>query len=458
MQAKNNWQIWIDTGGTFTDCLAYDPSGKQHRVKVLSSSALRGTVTEMISRQEFRINKKWVVAKDFIIGFKFSLLNVDHPDVKVEQYDPVTSTVKLNFPLPKEIPENASFEVCSPEEAPILATRLVTGTPIETHLPNVSMRLGTTRGTNALLQRHGAPIALFITKGFGDLLEIGNQQRPDLFALNINKPKPLYQKVVEVPERVAANGEVLSPLQLENLAGEVDSLLRSGIASGQKLGELRIGLSIAVVLGGLISMAVLVVGTSIAGDFTYQALSNSLSTKLGDWAALFFAFGLFAAGFSSAVTAPLAAAITAKSLFDSKEENKWHESSWRYRSIWLGVLLTGVFFGLIDVKPIPAIILAQALNGVLLPFVAVFLFLVVNDRSLMGKDGLNNFIINIITGAIVIATIVLGISNLMKAATAAFGLSMLNESVLFFISVTITLMIAVPVFRNVRSRRAGEAG
>jgi len=230
MQANNNtWQIWIDTGGTFTDCLAYDPNGKQHRVKVLSSSALRGKVSEKISRQEIRIDKKWEIAKDFIKGFKFSLLSVDHPDVKVEQYNPTTSIIKLNNPLPDKIPENASFEACSPEEAPVLATRLVTGTPIETQLPPISMRLGTTRGTNALLERHGAPIALFITRGFADLLEIGNQQRPDLFALNIRNPKTLYQKVVEVPERLTANGEILSPLQLENLAVEVDTLLNSGI-------------------------------------------------------------------------------------------------------------------------------------------------------------------------------------------------------------------------------------
>jgi len=229
--------------------------------------------------------------------------------------------------------------------------------------------------------------------------------------------------------------------------------LGSGIARGQKLGELRFGLSIAVVFGGLISMAVLVVGTSIAGDFTYQALAQSISTKLGDWAALFFAFGLFAAGFSSAVTAPLAAAITAKSLFDSDEKNKWHEFSWRYRSIWFGVLFAGIFFGLIDVKPIPAIILAQALNGVLLPFVAVFLFLVVNDRSLMGKDGLNNLLANVITGIIVFVSIILGISNLVKAGIAAFGLSQLNQNILFNISVFITLIIAIPVVRVIFRKR-----
>ena len=54
------------------------------------------------------------------------------------------------------------------------------------------MRLATTLGTNALLQRAGVPTALFITEGFGDLLLIGTQQRPDLFALDVRRPEPLY--------------------------------------------------------------------------------------------------------------------------------------------------------------------------------------------------------------------------------------------------------------------------
>ena len=138
---------------------------------------------------------------------------------------------------------------------------------------------------------------------------------------------------------------------------------------------------VAIVLGGLISMGVLVVGTAVTGSFGYAALSGALSNELGDWASGFFALGLFAAGLSSAITAPLAAAVTARGLFArersaSKTEasagGAWHERSPRYRSVWLGVLAVGVLFGLADVRPIPAIIAAQALNGVLLPFVAVF--------------------------------------------------------------------------------------
>jgi 5-oxoprolinase (ATP-hydrolysing) len=91
------------------------------------------------------------------------------------------------------------------------------------------MRLATTMGTNALLERKGMPTALFITCGFGDLLLIGTQQRPDLFALEIHKPEPLYQAVVEVGERIAADGTVLQPIQLQALAPEIDGLIEAGI-------------------------------------------------------------------------------------------------------------------------------------------------------------------------------------------------------------------------------------
>lgn len=69
-------------------------------------------------------------------------------------------------------------------------------------LANFSVRMGTTVATNALLERKGARAALLITKGFKDVLRIGNQTRPKLFAINIELPEVLYQDVVEVDERV----------------------------------------------------------------------------------------------------------------------------------------------------------------------------------------------------------------------------------------------------------------
>ena len=112
----------------------------------------------------------------------------------------------------------------------MLAARLVTATPPGRPLPPLAMRLATTRGTNALLERKGAPVALFLTRGFGDLLRIGTQQRPELFALAIERPAPLYRAVVEVDERLAADGAEIAPLDLAALRGPAAELLAAGVS------------------------------------------------------------------------------------------------------------------------------------------------------------------------------------------------------------------------------------
>lgn len=75
-----------------------------------------------------------------------------------------------------------------------------------------AVKMGTTVATNALLERKGEPVALAITAGLGDALRIGHQARPEIFALDIRLPEPLYSRVVEVDERVTAEGEMLRPL------------------------------------------------------------------------------------------------------------------------------------------------------------------------------------------------------------------------------------------------------
>ena len=81
-----------------------------------------------------------------------------------------------------------------------------------------AVKIGTTVATNALLERRGEPTVLFITRGFGDQLRIGYQNRPQLFARRIVLPELLYRKVVEVEERVDARGTVLLPLDEVALA------------------------------------------------------------------------------------------------------------------------------------------------------------------------------------------------------------------------------------------------
>ncbi len=77
------------------------------------------------------------------------------------------------------------------------------------------VRMGTTVATNALLERRGTPTVLVTTRGHGDALRIGYQDRPDIFALDIRLPEPAYARVVEIDERVAADGSVVRPLDEE---------------------------------------------------------------------------------------------------------------------------------------------------------------------------------------------------------------------------------------------------
>lgn len=185
--------------------------------------------------------------------------------------------------------------------------------------------------------------------------------------------------------------------------------LASGIGQGQDIREMRIGIVIAVLLGGIISMAILVAGTLVEGAYSYEALTQAMTAKLGNWAVLLFGFGLFAAGMSSSITAPLAAAVTGRSLLGFGQDNRM------FRIIWMVVLGVGLFFGLTEIKPIPAIILAQAINGVLLPVVAIFLLLAVNDRKLLPLEFTNRFWSNVFMLLIVGVATILGLTNVWKA-------------------------------------------
>ncbi len=174
------------------------------RAAVLSTSALQGTIREQIGLARLRVDENWNVPSDFVSGFAFRLLDRDHSETTVAGYNPAEGAITLTEPLPPGVAPGMAFEVRSPEEAPVLAARAGDTDAAPRALPPLAMRLATTRGTNALLTRSGAPTALFITRGFADLLEIGTQQRPDLFALAIRKPDVLYETVVEVPERIGA--------------------------------------------------------------------------------------------------------------------------------------------------------------------------------------------------------------------------------------------------------------
>lgn len=220
MASAPAWQIYIDTGGTFTDCLAHDPQGALHRAKVLSKSALRGKILEQIDDTRLRVTTYWDTREDIFAGYAFSLIMGNAVSVEVVYTNLREGMLTLSEMPAQGIAEGAEFEITAGEEAPILAARIVTGTPLHALLPPIAMRLGSTKGTNALLERKGARVALLITEGLTDLPEIGTQQRPHLFALDIHKPRSLHTQVIPVPERIAADGtrvRALTPAAIEAL-------------------------------------------------------------------------------------------------------------------------------------------------------------------------------------------------------------------------------------------------
>ena len=230
--------------------------------------------------------------------------------------------------------------------------------------------------------------------------------------------------------------------------------LGSGIAdTKQRLSEMRWGVAVAVVLGGIISMAVLVTGTAVDGPFSFLALGHVLGDKMGRAAVWLFGFGLFAAGFSSAVTAPLASAITARDIFGKPDEKRWQTGGRYYRLTWMFVLFTGLGFGMAGFKPVPAIIAAQALNGLILPFVTVFLWMAVNDKALVGES-VNALWSNVLFGIVVWVSLLLGSWNIWRtlAGAAKGGVAGFNTvtGLLSGLSLVLTAIVWVWVVKKRR--------
>src|SRR5688572_23270287 len=94
-----------------------------------------------------------------------------------------------------------------------------------------AIKMGTTVATNALLERRGARTLFVTTRGFADALAIGDQTRPDLFALDIVRPLPLYGAVIEADERLAADGAVVRALDEAALAEALRAAVDAGFTS-----------------------------------------------------------------------------------------------------------------------------------------------------------------------------------------------------------------------------------
>ena len=153
----NSFSIAIDTGGTFTDCIAIDPNGQIKTCKVLSNSTLRGSIVEWLDEKTFIIQHNWHIERDILMDYEFKILKGPlsiNGIFSIKSFDLITKIMELNKPLPIELfNQKVAFSITANEEAPILAARIITQTALNEPFPPLTFRLGTTKGTNALLER-----------------------------------------------------------------------------------------------------------------------------------------------------------------------------------------------------------------------------------------------------------------------------------------------------------------
>jgi len=226
--------------------------------------------------------------------------------------------------------------------------------------------------------------------------------------------------------------------------------LGSGIQHTQSVPEMKTNLLIAIGLGGFISITILLTGTAVSGSFTFEGLATALSDKLGGWAFTLLGIGLFGAGISSTLTAALAASITARSLLSSPGSiSSWNEKQLRFRAVWICVLTIGAVFGFLNVQPVPVIIIAQALNGMILPVIAILLFLLINNSSVINPQYQNKSLYNFLMAVVVYLSVLIGLTNIIRASYRLLGSEWISPFGILLLSFIIFGLFTIPITKNI---------
>ena len=189
------------------------------------------------------------------------------------------------------------------------------------------------------------------------------------------------------------------------------SLAKEKWKSPDKLKEARIDTLIAVIVGGFISMCIIISSTSIGLDNLNSAidLAKGIEPVFGSFSKHLISFGLFAAGLTSAITAPLAAAYVTCGCLNWGTDLK----SFNFRIIWFVVLFIGVVCSSLNISSIEIIKFAQVANGILLPTVTFFLILIANSKKVLGNYA-NSWKNNLISLFVFLITLILGIKSVIK--------------------------------------------
>ena len=189
------------------------------------------------------------------------------------------------------------------------------------------------------------------------------------------------------------------------------SLVSEKWNSINKLKVARLESFISILLGGLVSLSIIITAASVNNQNVTGVidLAKGLEPLYGKFAIYFLGIGLFASGITSSITAPLAAAYFAKSCFG------WNGSlkSKRFRLIWFSILFIGVLISMININPIEIIKFAQFSNSLLLPIIAIILLWLINNKKII-SDKYNYRYQNILGVFIVIISLLLGVKGLIS--------------------------------------------
>ncbi len=213
---------------------------------------------------------------------------------------------------------------------------------------------------------------------------------------------------------IALIGTTVVPYNLFLHAGAVKERLQADDSIDATLGAARTDTVVSITLGGVVTLAIMstAMAAFFGGDFHFESvgqLATQLEPLCGPAAKWLFALGLFAAGLTSAITAPLAAAYAIGGTLGWGTDIKQP----RLRLIWGSVLAIGTVLAATSHQPLLAILIAQAANGILLPVIALFLLWVMNRRELL-QDHVNGGLSNVLGVAVVLVAASLGGYQLWK--------------------------------------------
>ncbi|MEM8733224.1 MAG: hydantoinase B/oxoprolinase family protein [Planctomycetota bacterium] len=264
---NEGFDAWIDVGGTFTDCFVRKPDGEIVSSKGLSSSRVPVSLLQLSLDREglesqvgLQLGEIASAPEGFWTGADLVVLDrngeeavrlrvQDHTSIPNDGWVWFAAEGLKSLPVKGGHSESAKertladservlatlrqwrFELDPLCESPVFAVRKALRTNLLDPLPRLRVRMGTTRGTNALLTRRGAKTAFVVTSPFEDLLEIGDQTRSDLFSLDVKKPTPLHTQTIGVRERLRADGSIAVPLDAEDLRVNLQRAFNSGVES-----------------------------------------------------------------------------------------------------------------------------------------------------------------------------------------------------------------------------------